>query len=110
MTETQFSTDITQKRAGYSYPLLARNYVTASDTFMQMALIPPYFVYDGFKHDLDAALVLERILGVNPTGIDIFRHLSNILWACLLSHNSGDSKPYVVGTALSAAPSMPARR
>ena len=44
MTETHFSTAITQKGAGYSYPLLDRNTVTMSKTIMQMAPIPPYFV------------------------------------------------------------------
>ena len=75
MTETQLYTSITQKGAGYSYPLLDRNTVTMSETIMQMAPIPPYFVYDGFEQDLDTALGLERIIGVNPTVNDMFTHL-----------------------------------
>ena len=110
MAETQFSTAITQKVVGYLYLLLARNDITTSNTIMQLAPIPQYLVYYGFKQDLDAALLTEKIISVNPTENDMFTHLSNFLWACLSSHNSGDSKPYVLGTALSAAPSMPARR
>ena len=110
MIETQFSTAITQKGAGCLYPLLDRNAVTMSETIMQLAPIPPYFVYDGFEQDLDTALVLERIIGVNSNQNDMFTHLSNFLWACLSSHNPGDRKLYIGGTALSAALSMPARQ
>ena len=75
MTETKLSTAITQKGAGYSYPLLTRNTVTKSKTITHLAPIPPYFVYNSFEQDLDTALVLERIIGVNPTGNDMFTHL-----------------------------------
>ena len=58
MTVAQLSTRITSKVAGRSYPLLARNAVNTSGEIMQIAPIPPYFVYGGFEQDLDAALVL----------------------------------------------------
>ena len=49
MTETHFYTAITQKGAGCLYPILDRNAVTMSETIMQLAPIPPYFVYNGFE-------------------------------------------------------------
>ena len=77
---------------------------------MHIAPIPLYFVYDGFEQDLDAALVLERVMSVNPSINNMFTHLELFLSACLSAHNAGDCKAYLAGTALLAAPSMPARR
>ena len=42
---------------------------------MQIAPIPPYFVYDGFENDLDAVLILERIMSVSSTMSNMFTHL-----------------------------------
>ena len=72
--------------------------------------IPPYLVYYGFEKDLDAALVLERILNASTTTSNMLTHLHNFLRACLTSHNTGDNKPYVGNNELAAAPSMAARR
>ena len=58
MTVAQLSTSINSNGSGYSWPLLARNAVNTSGEIMQIAPIPPYFVYGGFEQDLDAALVL----------------------------------------------------
>ena len=77
---------------------------------MQIAPIPPYFVYDGFEQDLDAALVLERLISVNPSVNNMLTHLKLFLNSCLSEHNAGDCKPYFVGTALLAAPNIPERR
>ena len=44
MTVSQFSTSVTSKGAGYSYPLLAQNSVNTSGEIMQIAPISPYFV------------------------------------------------------------------
>ena len=82
MTVTQFSTIINSKGAIYSYPLLARNAVSMSGEIMQIYSIPPYFVYDGFEKDLDVALVLERVMSVNPSVNNMFTHLN--FFKCLL--------------------------
>ena len=57
MTEAQFTTTITAKGAAYTYPLLAKSNVMNTDRTIQMAPIPPYFVYDGFENDLDVDLI-----------------------------------------------------
>ena len=82
MTVAQFSTRITSKRSGYSYPLLARNAVKTSGEIMQIAPSPPYFVYDGFEQDLDAALVLERVMSVNPSINNMFTHILFLISDC----------------------------
>ena len=82
MTVAQLSTSITPRGARYSYPLLALNAVNTSGEIMQIAPIPPYFVYDGFEKDLDVALVLERVMSVNPSANNMFTHLN--FFKCLL--------------------------
>ena len=77
---------------------------------MQLAPILLYLVYDGFETDLDAALVLERVMGAADTALAMFDHVKHFLRACLSTHNSADNKPYVIGTEFSMAPSMASRR
>ena len=79
MTDRQFSENLTTKEAGYLYPLLQRLNVTNTDKTMKLAPIPPYYVYDGFEKDLDAACVLERIMTVDPTETESLKHLKNFL-------------------------------
>ena len=110
MTVTKFSTSITLRGAGYSYPLLAQNAVNTTGGIMQISPIPPYFVYDGFEIYLDAALVLERVMSVNPSVNNMFNPLKFLLSACVSEHNSGNCKPYLVVIALSAASNMSAQR
>ena len=69
-----------------------------------MASIPPYFIYDGFEGDLDAALVYECLIRHNDVADDVFAHLKIFLRACLSSHNSTDEKPYVDATVFDATP------
>ena len=88
MTETQFLTALTNKGVGYTYPLLTWIAVTTTEEMMQIAPIPPYFVYYGFNNDLDAACVLERIISVNPGETDGMKHLKHFLCACLTTHNA----------------------
>ena len=75
ITEAQFTATIADKGAAYTYPLLEKYNVMNTEQTMQMALIPPYFVYDGFKNDLDAALILERIMSVSSTTSNTFTPL-----------------------------------
>ena len=82
MTVDQFSASINYKGAGYSYPLLAQNAVNTTGGIMQISPIPPYFVYDGFEQDLDAALVLGCVMSVNPTINNMFTHLN--FFKCVL--------------------------
>ena len=110
MTDIQFSTQLTSKGSGYTYPLLPRAAVTTTEELLQLAPIPAYLVYDGFENDLDAAVVLERVLSVNPVETDSIKHLKSFLRACLSAHNSPDIKPYVVSTEFSATATVPARQ
>ena len=82
MTVAQLSTRITYKGAGYPYPLLARNAVNMPGGIMQISPIPPYFVYDGFEIYLDAALVLERVMSVNPSINNMFTHILFLISDC----------------------------
>ena len=75
MTVNQLSTSITSKVSGHSYPLLSQNAVNTSGKIMQISPITLYFVYDGFEQDLDAALVLELVMSVNPYVNNMFTHL-----------------------------------
>ena len=56
-------------------------------------------MYDGVDEDLNAALVLERVLAepTNVTSLEAFAHLKTFLQACLSLHNNADNKPYVGG-------------
>lgn len=110
MTETQFSTALTTKGPSYSYPLVARNAVTTSAEIIKLAPVPPYLVYDGFENDLDAALVLERVMSTDTQTSTSLTHLKTFLRACLSSHKTSDNKPYLLGSELSAAPNMMAKR
>ena len=41
---------------------------------------------------------------------NVMTHLKHFIRDCLSSHNVSDNKPYIGGTVLSAAPSMPERK
>ena len=88
MTENQFSTALTTKGVGYTYPLLNRIAVTTTEEMMQVAPIPPYFVYDVFGNDLDAAYVLELVMAVNPKKTEGMKHIKKFLRAFLTAHNT----------------------
>ena len=60
------------------------------EEIIQVAPIPPYFVYDGFDNNLDAACVLERVMAVNPTETEGKKHIKKFLRVCLTVHNAGD--------------------
>ena len=110
MTKEQFSTTLMAKGTGYMYPLLPQNAVTTTKEILQIAPIAPYFVYDGFDNNLDAAHVLERILSVNSMETDCITHLKSFLMACLSAHNAGNKKLYVASKDFLAAPNVLAYR
>ena len=83
MIEAKFTATITAKGAVYTYPLLEKSNVTNTELTMYMALIPPYFVYDGFENDLDAALILERMMSVFSKTSNMFTYLQYFLRTCL---------------------------
>ena len=96
MTEDLFTNAITTAGATYTYPLLRKNQVTANTVdIYKIAPIPPYLVYDGFGNDLDAAEVLERVLGSADTNTSVFTHLKEFLRAVLTSQNNRDPKPHI---------------
>ena len=72
------------------YRLLNQIAVTTTEEIMQMAPIPPYFVYDGFDNDLDAVCVIERVMAVNPTETEGMKHIKKFLLSCLTAHNAID--------------------
>ena len=62
MSEAQFSSTLMSKGAGYSYPLVAKNAFSTTADIIQFAPIPEYYVFDAFEQDINAALVLERVM------------------------------------------------
>ena len=93
MTLTQFHTAITAQGRDYNWPLLRRNVISANPTYnmMQLAPVPSHLILDGFTKDLEAAEVLERIIGLENTEGEMFTHLKHFLLVCLSGHNIGDS-------------------
>ena len=81
MSEEQFTTTITAKGPNYYHPLLMRNTVATSEKVLKLAPIPAYLVYDSVDEDLNAALVLERVLAepTNVTSLEAFTHLKTFL-------------------------------
>ena len=59
---------------------------------MQFAPIPENYVYDVFEQDLNAALVLKRVMNDISFASNMMTHLKHFLCACLLSHNASDNK------------------
>ena len=110
MSEAQFPSTLISKGAGYSYPLLEKNAVSTTADRIQFAPIPAYCVYDAFDQDLNAAIILERVMSDSSVASNMMTHLKHFLCACLSSHNASDNKTYIGGTVLSAAPRMPARK
>ena len=110
MTDEQFTFTLTVKGPEFLHPLLARNRILDTKPILQLAPIPTYLVYDGLNQDLNAALILERLMTVETDGIDMYMHLRHMLLACLSSHNQNQPKPYIAQQFLLAPPSIPARR
>ena len=96
MSLNQFKTKITEDGVNYTYPLLRRNQVNGNTVnIFKIAPIPAYLVYDGFTKDLDAAELLERVLGSADTTTTLFDHLKKFLCAVLTSQNVQDNKPHI---------------
>lgn len=109
MTDTQFTFTLTVKGADFLHPLLSRNRITGTKPIMRIAPIPTYLVYDGLNQDLNAALILERLMSVDTDGIEMYEHLRYFLLACLAAHNTNQPKPYIAQQYLMAPPVNSAR-
>ena len=111
MSEEVFEQRLRDKGgASYTWPLATRNNVTTSEEVMQICPIPAFLVFDGFEVDIDAALILERVLTSAHKDTPMMVHASKFLRCCLSSHNSGDNKPYLQHETLLALPSTAARK
>ena len=112
MTSKQFIAKETAKVIAYSYPLLVRSNVRDTTKLLQIALIPPFLVYDGFKKDLYAAEVLERVLAMdrNGGGQEMTLHLQKFFLCCLLTHNANNTRPYVHSEIMMHTPSADATK
>ena len=69
----------------------------------------PYFVYYGVKSNLDTKLVLKRVLVVSTSTNEMITHLIEFVHACFSSHNLGYSKPCLLSSELSNAPTVQAK-
>ena len=83
MEVEQFITKVTAKGTAYNYPLPARSNASDTTELLQIAPIPPFLVYDGFKKDIDAAEVLERVLAMDRVsgGQDTTLHLQKFFFS-----------------------------
>jgi hypothetical protein len=95
MSVDQFKAKLTEKGQNYTYPLFPRNQATQASQIMCLAPIPANIVYDGFEGDLDAALVLERLMSIDVDNSDMLTNVQTFLLACLTSQGQNDPKPYV---------------
>ena len=97
LTLDRFKIKLAAEGSTYTYPLVRRNDNQVNIVnILQVAPVPPYLVYDGFQHDLDAADLLERIIGMtNDTVSDMRTHLESFLRACLTAQNVMDNKSYM---------------
>jgi hypothetical protein len=99
MTHELFVSRLAEKGRDYTWPLASRAKACegATNTFNIMAIapIPIFLVNDGIEADLDAALVYERVLGLDDATNDMFTHLKHFLLAVLTGHNQNDIPPHV---------------
>ena len=62
------------------------NEVTTTFELMKIAPIPAYLVFDGFNKDLEAEVVIERLLQVDNQDNDMIMHGPAFTQACLVKH------------------------
>jgi hypothetical protein len=110
MTETQFTTKLTEKGRDFTWPLLTKDKVTTDQLIMQLAPIPPFVVYDGFTADINAALIYERLMRIDTHGLPIYQHAKHFLLACLSKNNLADNKPFISNEILLEQPTITAKR
>ena len=97
MSKEKFKDKITAEGPGYTYPLIAKAGVDGNkEIVFKIAPIPPFVVYDAMLHqDLDAAVVLERILALDNNSTPALKHVQAFLCACLTGQNKDDGKPHI---------------
>ena len=99
MTHAQFTANIA---ANYAWPLLRATAVNTAQNTMQIAPVPAFLVMDGFKKDIDAADLYERVLSIETDGVEMYSHLKQFLLSCLQAHNQADTKPHIDHTDMLA--------
>jgi hypothetical protein len=110
LTQEQFVAQLTAQGAGHTFPLVRRtNASTTTVNVMGISPIPSFLVLDGINTDLDAAIVLERVLSLESTDGEMFTHLKEFLRCVLTGHNLGDAHCRVNQNTLNAPISADAR-
>ena len=110
MSEDQLLQALATKGDTFCYPLVPNTRIDESATLMKMAPIPPYFVYDGFDANLNAALVYERLLCHSEGDNVMFDALKQFLRACLSGQPARGQRIYLTSGIFSAPASSAARR
>jgi hypothetical protein len=91
LTQEQFVAQLTAQGANHSFPLVRRaNASSTTVNVMGIAPIPAFLVLDGITTDLDAAILLERVLSLDDTDGEMYTHLKEYLRCVLTGHNVGD--------------------
>eukprot|EP00957_Ditylum_brightwellii_P037361 2827872-Ditylum_brightwellii.AAC.1 len=62
---------------------------------MQLVVIPPFIVYDGFGGDVASEEIYERILNLTDQTPTWVTHAKSFLRACVVRHNAPDPKQHV---------------
>jgi hypothetical protein len=109
MSHEYFVSKLAEKGETYAWPLASRAKAVEGNgdhtvKVFKIAPIPPFLIYDGIDQDLDAALVYERVLGLDDHTTAMFSHLKSFLLAILTGHNAPDKWPTIPNTALVAPP------
>ena len=71
------------------------NDVTTTFDLMKIAPIPAYLVFDGFNKDLEAEVVLERLLQVDNQENAIIAHGLAFTQACLVKHTVNGARQHL---------------
>ena len=111
LTQEQFVTTLTTQGATHTFPLVRRsNAANTTVSVMGLAPIPAFLVLDGITNDLDAAVVLERVLSLDDTTGEMYTHLKDYLRCVLTGHNVNDLTCRLDQDILNAPLSVEARR
>ena len=77
---------------------------------MKIALILPYFIYDGFEKDLDASMVYERLMDITETSYMHSHALSSLRSFMIGKWRLNYAKPFLPQSQFFGMPTLDTRR
>eukprot|EP00957_Ditylum_brightwellii_P107927 8232530-Ditylum_brightwellii.AAC.2 len=96
-TEAAFQVNLQGGNNPNSWHRFAASVVPSGDTaeVLQIAVVPPFVVFDGFCGDIEAEDVYKQILSLNKQAPTWVIHAKAFLRACSVRHNTADEKQHV---------------